>query len=265
MIGEKAASTAKGEANVELELDERICLVTGAASGIGAAVSRALAQAGGTVVATDVDEAGAKRVAASLPGGNRAESAQLDVRDEASWQEVVQRTLSEYGALHVLVNNAGIDRMQDLEQETVEGFDSVVAVNQRGVWLGMKHACPAIAASGGGSVVNLSSFVGAVGTVRKFAYQSTKAAIRVMTKSAALKYAEAGVRVNSVHPGIVDTPMNAELLRSAMGLRYVKERIPLGRLGTSEEVAAVVVFLASEASSYMTGSEIYVDGGWTAQ
>jgi NAD(P)-dependent dehydrogenase (short-subunit alcohol dehydrogenase family) len=177
----------------------------------------------------------------------------------------VREVVAEHGRLDVLVNNAGIGTFPDVEAETREGWDELIAINQTGVWLGMKHAGPAMRDSGGGSIINLSSIFGAVGGFGgSIAYHASKGAVRLMTKSAALHWATDGVRVNSLHPGFIDTPMVAPVKGGDVE-QLILAATPMGRLGRAEEVGAAVAFLASDDASYMTGSEVYVDGGWTAR
>ena len=198
-------------------------------------------------------------------GGYTARYEHLDVSDEANWDHVLEKTVAELGGLHVLVNDAGIGTMFDVETETREGWDRLIAINQTGVWLGMKTAAPRMRASGGGSIVNVSSIFGAVGGFGgSIAYHASKGAVRLMTKNAAIRYAKEGIRVNSVHPGFIDTPM-IEQVKDTPVEQAILANTPMGRLGTPAEIGAVIAFLASDAASYMTGSEIYVDGGWTAQ
>jgi len=198
------------------------------------------------------------------------EFAHHDVSSEAEWRSVAERARRAFGALHILVNNAGIARTEDVEGETVEGFDRLIAINQTGVWLGMKHCAPLIRAAGGGSIINLSSIYGAVGgDGAAIAYHASKGAVRLMTKNAAVLYAKEGIRVISVHPGFIDTPMVHAALKgddaaARLFREYIESNTPMGRLGRAEEVATVIAFLASDEASYMTGAEVYVDGGWTA-
>ena len=251
---------------MKLDLLNNVALITGGARGIGAATAEALASAGATVVVTDVlDEEGERLAARILAGGSEARFQHLDVSDEANWERVIERTVAEFGGLHVLVNNAGIGTMPDVETETREAWDRLIAINQTGVWLGMKHAIPAMRESGGGSVVNVSSIFGAVGGFGgSIAYHASKGAVRLMTKSAALRYAREGIRVNSIHPGFIDTPM-VEQVKGTEVEQLIIANTPMGRLGRAEEIGSVIAFLASDAASYMTGSEVYVDGGWTAR
>lgn len=248
----------------EDRLSERVALVTGATGGIGEAIARRLAAEGATVVVTDLDADRCEKLAGELPGD--ALALPLDVTDETAWETVVARVTDRLGSLSVLVNNAGIAAMGTVETETQETWDRVIAVTQTGVWLGMKHGGPAIERSGGGSIVNIASIFGTVGGFgAQFSYYAAKGAVRLMTKNAALHWGRRGVRVNSLHPGFIETPLSRELWRGTPRLTAMIEGTPLGRLGTTEEVAAAVAFLASDDAGFMTGSELYVDGGWTAR
>ena len=251
---------------MERDLLGKVAIVTGGARGIGAATAEALAAAGAAVVVTDVLDEEGERLASHLrDGGCEARYEHLDVSDEANWQRVIDKTVAELHGLQVLVNNAGIGTMSDVEAETRESWDRLIAINQTGVWLGMKIAAPSIRASGGGSIVNVSSIFGAVGGFGgSVAYHASKGAVRLMTKNVAIRYSKEGIRVNSVHPGFIDTPMIEQVKDTAVE-QTILTNTPMGRLGAPAEVASVIVFLASDAASYMTGSEVYVDGGWTAQ
>lgn len=242
----------------------KTALVTGATGGIGDAVVRRLAAEGAAVVVTDLDADRCEKLAEEVGGG--ALGLALDVSDEAAWQEAVAEATARRGELCVLVNNAGIASMNTVVTETMESWEQVLGVTQTGVWLGMKHAGPSIERAGGGSIVNVASIFGTVGGFgAQFSYHAAKGAVRLMTKNAALHWAKRGVRVNSLHPGFIETPRSRELWRDTPRLTAMLEGTPLGRLGTPEEVAAAVAFLASDESSFMTGSELYVDGGWTAR
>jgi Dehydrogenases with different specificities (related to short-chain alcohol dehydrogenases) len=251
---------------MDLSLNGRVALVTGAARGIGASAARELADAGASIVLTDVLDAEGKALADELRGaGRQATYLHLDVADEEQWHDVVDAAVALFGRLDILVNNAGIGTTPDVEAETLEGWNRLIAINQTGVWLGMKTVIPSMRAVGGGSIVNLSSIFGAVGGFGgSIAYHASKGAVRLMTKNAALRYAKEGIRVNSVHPGFIDTPM-IDSVKGTDVEKAILGSTPLGRLGRPEEIGAVIAFLASDAASYMTGSEVYVDGGWTAQ
>jgi NAD(P)-dependent dehydrogenase (short-subunit alcohol dehydrogenase family) len=238
----------------------RVALITGGASGIGKATAQRIAAEGGAVVIADVqDEAGAAAVAEIEGAGGAAAFVHLDVTDEHGWADAVAETLDRFGGLDVLVNNAGIGDTEPLEVTTVDTWDKVVAVTQTSVFLGMKAAADALKRSGHGAVVNVSSMYGIVGSGVSPAYHAAKGAVRLLTKTTALGWAPEGVRVNSVHPGYIDTPILGDTDRDAL-----VGATPMGRLGQPEEMAAAIAFLASDDASFVTGAELVADGGYTA-
>lgn len=237
-------------------LSGKTILITGASQGQGAAEARACAAEGANVVIADVDDAG-EQLAAELNGL----FVHLDVSDENQWQTALEQTKSKFDAIHGLVNNAGIFSAETLLDGSVDTTRRIIDVNQIGTYLGMKLAAPEIISAGGGSIVNISS-IGGMRGVPAFAYASTKWAVRGMTKSAAKELAPHGVRVNSVHPGLVDTAM-IEATPPAR-LQELAAATPLGRIAQPEDVAATVLFLLSDESSYVTGAEVVVDGGLIA-
>lgn len=244
-------------------LDGTVALVTGAARGQGAAEAELFAEEGASVVATDVLAAEGRAVVDDIrAAGGDATFHEHDVAEEDEWERVVDAVLDEYGSLDVLVNNAGvIGSMATVTEETLEDWQETIAVNQRGVWLGMKHAIPPMLDGDGGSIVNVSSIWGVAGVQGSIAYQASKGAVRIMTKNAAVTYGPHGVRTNSIHPGFIETPMTADLddTREAM-----VGATPMGRAGEPEEVAPAALFLASDEASYVNGAELYVDGGFLA-
>ncbi|WP_378037185.1 SDR family NAD(P)-dependent oxidoreductase [Actinomycetospora atypica] len=245
-------------------LEGRRVVLTGATGGLGTAIARRLLDEGASVALTDVDGSALEHVAASL-GGDTTVLA-LDVAREDDWQRVVSALQDRWGTVDVLVNNAGIGSTGTVETETRERWDQVLEVDQRGTWLGMQHVGPVIERGGGGSIVNVGSILGATGGLaNSFSYAAAKGAVRSMTMNAALHWAQRGVRVNAVVPAFIGT--TALLGRYAGTERHAAmlANTPMGRLGRPEEVAAAVAFLAGDDSGYTTGSEVFVDGGWSAR
>ncbi|MFI6527069.1 SDR family NAD(P)-dependent oxidoreductase [Streptomyces uncialis] len=239
----------------------RTALVTGGASGIGAATARRIAEEGGSVVVADVqDDAGRSLVDTWSAAGLTARFTHLDVSDEDSWSAAIRDTVASFGGLDILVNNAAIAGKASIEDTSRAEYDRIIAVTQTSVFLGTRAASTALKASGKASVVNVSSIFGIVGGFGiNPAYHAAKGAVRVLTKNLALAWGKEGVRVNSVHPGIIDTPMLGDLDKAEL-----ISLNPIGRLGQAEEVAAVIAFLASDDAAFVTGSEFIVDGGYTA-
>ena len=254
------------------DLAGRVALVTGGARGLGAAAAKALAEQGAKVVVSDIGDG--NETAAAIGGAY----VKHDVTSEEQWIAAIAFTKEKFGGLDILVNNAGIFWMKPIALETLESFRKMQQVNVEGVFLGLKHSIPAIAErgdkwDGGGSIINLSSVAGIIGSPMTLAYNASKGAVRLMTKAAALECARAGqkVRVNSVHPGIIQTQMMtdaAEAIAGASGVNDTMERFasfhPLGRLGRDIDIANAVAYLASSRAAFMTGSEMVVDGGMTA-
>jgi 3alpha(or 20beta)-hydroxysteroid dehydrogenase len=243
-----------------------VVLLTGATGGLGVHIADRLASEGARVAVTDLEIQACRDVVDRLPGGAEAHAAiGLDVSSEAAWTAAVADAESRLGPLGALVSNAALGSLATVEDESEEHWQRVVSVGQTGVWLGMKHCGPRIRQSGGGSIVNMCSILGTIGGLgNSVAYAAAKGAVRTMTKNAALHWATDGVRVNSLHPGFIGTPPLLERYEGTERHEAMVAKTPMGRLGRPEEIAAVVAFLVSEDSSYMTGSEIYVDGGWTA-
>jgi 3alpha(or 20beta)-hydroxysteroid dehydrogenase len=246
---------------------DKVVLVTGATGGLGTEICRRLASEGAHLVITDVDATACEELSNRLaPEGGHHLCAALDVQDDDNWAFVTQLVKDWYGRLDALVNNAAIGSLADVEQETREHWDRLIAVDQTGVWLGMKHAGALIESTGGGSIVNMCSILGTVGGLgNSIAYHAAKGAVRTMSKSAALHWATRGVRVNTLHPGYIATEQLLQRFEGSERHAAMVANTPMGRLGRGDEIAAVVAFLASDESSFMTGSEVYADGGWTAQ
>jgi 3alpha(or 20beta)-hydroxysteroid dehydrogenase len=242
-------------------LDGKVAIISGGARGQGEGEAKRFAAEGARVVVGDVLDDEGKAVAAAI--GEAARFLHLDVTKEADWADAVATATGEFGRLDILVNNAGIGLITPIVGGDLEDYLKVIMVNQVGVYLGMNAAAEAIGASGGGSIVNISSIDGIIGMPGLAGYVSSKFAVRGMTKVAALELAPLGIRCNSVHPGYIDTPMMRAGNESA-DLSHYGRGVPAGRVGTVEDVVDVVVFLASDASRYCTGSEVVVDGGLIA-
>ena len=245
----------------------KVALISGGARGIGAATARLFAQEGARVVVGDVLELEGRALEAELTGrGGQAAFVPLDVTREGDWERAVAAAVSRFGKLDVLVNNAGIGGAGRVEDTPLEEWHRVMEVNATGVFLGTKAAIPALRRAGAGAIVNISSQLGLVGMDDSSPqYQASKGAVRLLTKHTALQYAKEGIRANSVHPGPIVTPMT-EKRRADPAIRArMVSRIPLGRYGEAEEIAYGVLYLASDESRFVTGSELVIDGGWTAQ
>lgn len=246
-------------------LKNKVALISGGARGQGAAEARLFVNEGAKVVIGDVRDDLCQATASEINkalGTQAVNAVHLDVTRAADWRGAVDISIRSFGGLDVLVNNAGIFNMSGLEDTSEELWDSIVNINQKGVWLGMKEAVAAMRKRGGGSIINISSVAGLTGSTGSTAYHGTKGAVRLLTKAAAVQYGPEKIRVNSVHPGIINTEMIDIIpVRMRSELSHV---VPLRREGTPEDVAKLVLFLASDDSSYCTGSEFVVDGGLTA-
>ena len=245
-------------------LTGRVALVTGAAGGIGSATAVRLAAEGAAVLVTDVADAQSivERIVAS---GGRAAYVRHDVTSESEWSAAVSAAVDQFGSLNILVNNAGIGDRLSLEETPLDNYERVIAITQTSVFLGMKAAAAALHSSGNGSVINISSIFGSSGGFGSSpAYHAAKGAVRAITKSTALHWATTGVRVNSIHPGFIKTPM----LDESMGTpaeQMMFDLTPMGHLGRPEDIAAGVAYLASDDAAFVTGSELYIDGGYMAR
>ena len=249
-----------------MRLAGKVALITGGASGMGQSEATIFAREGAKVVVADILELEARQVVDKIAAaGGQARFAKLDVTSETDWEAAVKTTLTAFGKLDLLVNNAGISGTFDPDTLSTSAWDTLMSVNAKGVFLGMKHAVPAMRAAGGGSIVNISSISGFVGqTMVHLAYNASKGAVRIMTKAAAVQYAKDGIRVNSVHPGFLPPMRTSKASADPEWRAKMLRAVPMRREGRVEEVAHAVLFLASDDASYITGTEIVVDGGYLA-
>ncbi|PKB63838.1 MAG: cyclopentanol dehydrogenase [SAR202 cluster bacterium Io17-Chloro-G2] len=248
-------------------LDGKVAIVSGGARGQGATEAKMFAREGAKVVLGDVLDEEGKQVEAQInESGGDATYVHLDVTREDDWRTAVETAVGRYGKLDILVNNAGILIRKGLEDTTVEDWDRIMGVNAKGVFLGTRQAIPAMRQAGGGSIINISSTAGLVGSPDGSpSYTASKGAVRLFTKSTAIQYAKERIRCNSVHPGPIDTEMIQDTLTDPARLEQRMQRLPMGRVGTPEDIAYGVLYLASDESSFVTGSELVIDGGTTAQ
>ena len=250
-----------------MRLAGKVAFISGGARGMGATEAKLFANEGAAVAIGDVLEEAGKRTEAEInQSGGQALFVSLDVTSEQSWLDAIGATVAKFGRLDILVNNAGVSAHGMIEYTTEADWDRVMDVNSKGPFLGTKAAIPEMRKSGGGSIINISSQLGLVGTeMSSPQYQSSKGAIRLLTKTTALQYAPDGIRCNSVHPGPVNTDMTADSRGNPENLGKMVGRIPMGRYGEPVEIANGVLYLASDESGFVTGSELVLDGGWTAQ
>ena len=250
-----------------MRLEGKVAFISGGARGMGAAEAQLFAKEGAKVAIGDILEKEGRELEALIAeAGGEALFVSLDVASEADWRTAVSATVARFGRLDILVNNAGVGSRGLLEDCTVEQWDRVMDTNAKGVFLGTKAAIPEMRKAGGGSIINISSVSGIVGQEgTQPVYNASKGAVRIFTKSTAIQYAREGIRVNSVHPGAIATPMNEDRWGDpALNEQFVAQ-VPISRWAHPEEVAYGVLYLASDEASYVTGAELVIDGGWTAQ
>jgi NAD(P)-dependent dehydrogenase (short-subunit alcohol dehydrogenase family) len=249
-----------------MRLSGKVALISGGASGMGQSEAMIFAREGARVIVGDILEAEGKEVVARIGGaGGQAGFERLDVTSEADWQAAVAAAVARFGRLDILVNNAGISGTYDPDTTSTAAWDRIMDVNAKGVFLGMKHAIPAMQRAGGGSIVNISSISGFVGQrAIHMAYNASKGAVRIATKAAAVQYAKDGIRVNSVHPGMMPPMKSSKMSADPEWRAKMIGAVPMKREGRVEEVAHAVLFLASDEASYITGTELVVDGGYLA-
>jgi len=249
-----------------MRLQNKVALISGGAKGMGAVEAKLFAKEGAKVVIGDVLETEGKQIEAEInETGGECLFVPLDVTDENQWNEAVAATVRRFGKLDILINNAGIFRTSRVEETSSTEWDQVMDINAKGVFLGAKAAIPAMREAGGGSIINLSSVAGLVGAAYSSAYSASKGAVRLFTKSTAIQYATDGVRCNSIHPGVIQTDMTKEAIADSQFKAQRLDPTPLARLGQPEDVAYGALYLASDESSFVTGAELVIDGGWTAQ
>jgi NAD(P)-dependent dehydrogenase (short-subunit alcohol dehydrogenase family) len=244
-------------------VDGDVAIVTGARTGIGRATSERLAEEGATVVVTHYEQDGAQETVESIrESGGEAVHMKLDVQSEADWQRVIAKTCEEVGCPTILINNAGVYMVKPITEIDQDDWQKLFDVNVKGVFLGMKHCAPVMEENGRGSIINMSSVAGLAGVAGHTCYGGSKGAVRLMTKDMAMEVAGTGVRVNSIHPGVIDTKMVRE---EGPSMEEFRSMHPVDRIGEPEDVAHGALYLASEESKFVTGTELVIDGGFTAQ
>ena len=249
-----------------MKLANKVALITGAAQGLGAAIAQRFAAEGAAVIVCDMNtDAGNATVSGIAKNNGQAVFQELDVTQESQWMRVMQAIKSQFGKLDVLVNNVGINIRESIEEMQEKSLDTMLAVNVKGPFLGIKHAIPLMRASGGGAIINMSSICGLVG--HKFtteAYTVTKGAVTLMTKSVGVRYAKDNIRCNSIHPSTVDTPLVQNLFKDPERKKERLGEVPLGRLATMQDVANAALYLASDEAAFLNGVALPVDGGLVA-
>ncbi len=250
-------------------LKGKVAIVTGAASGMGKSISQIFAREGAQVTLADINDKDGNQVVEDIKkAGGDAMFVKLDVTSEDQWKDTVAKTMARFGKLTTLVNCAGIFFGKSIEDMTYTEWKRVIAINLDGVFLGIKYSVGAMKNSGGGSIINMSSAGGIVGTVDSSPYNASKGGVRLLSKAAAMEFSKTGhnynIRVNSVHPGVIKTPMTTWIQRGDEGSEAIIKEQPIGYLGEPEDVAYGVLYLASDEGRYLTGSELVIDGGWTA-
>lgn len=249
-----------------MRLEGKVALVTGAARGIGEEIARVFAREGAAVIIADMLEPEGRQLADQInASGGNAMSLRLDVRDEASWKQLLDAVLDRQNSLDILVNNAAVSKRAPLEEYPVDDWDTVMATNVRGAFLGMKHSIPKMRQQGGGSIINISSVAGLVGhRFTNLAYITSKGAVTLLTKGAAVKYAADNIRVNSIHPCTVGTEMTRNISENTQLMRERTDEVPMGRFASVTDVAYAALYFASEEAAFITGVNLPVDGGLTA-
>ncbi len=249
-----------------MRLEGKVALISGGSRGQGATEAELFVKEGAKVVIADILEPEGNAVVAQIrEGGGDASFIRLDVTSEDDWRDAVEFTLNTYGRLDILINNAAIYRRTPIVNTDLDEWNRIMDINSTGVFLGTKLSIPAMQRSGGGSIINISSTAGLVGSERGSAYGASKGSVRLFTKYTAIQHAGDGIRANSIHPGPIDTDMIADNISTPDGRAESEARVPLGRIGTVMDVAYGALFLASDESSFMTGTELVIDGGITAK
>ena len=249
-----------------MRLPGKVALISGGARGIGGAIARRFTAEGASVVIGDILVEEGRTLAADLQqSGANLTFTPLDVTSESSWADAVALTIDRYGKLDILVNNAGVTKRELIENETAESWDRIFEINAKGVFLGTKAVLDEMKRHGNGAIVNMSSSYGNIGSPNSAIYGASKAAVRLFTKSTAIQNASFGIRANSVHPGPVNAPLIEEFLPFPEKIKMLESMVPMERLGQPDEIASAVLFLASDESSFMTGSELIIDGGINAR